>query len=324
MLDNNALIKLRQAFGVRLQENVRLANYATMNVGGPADALLIANSSEELAGTMAKLWEMDLQVKIIGSGSNILISDKGIRSVVVINHAHNIRVNQKSDPITVHAESGALMVNVSKKLALWGLAGLEWAAAIPGTVGGAVYGNAGAFGGEICRNLVSADILNKSKGRTELPCDQLGFGYRSSCLKCGNTDSVILAALFQVVRGNLNQIANKIETNRQTRLKNQPPGASIGSVFRNPPDEKAGRLIEAAGLKGQHQGAAIISPKHANFIINEGGATAQDVLDLLIEARSAVKSKFNVELIPEIEVLGEWDNLPDFLKSNHTAEIVNQ
>jgi UDP-N-acetylmuramate dehydrogenase len=324
MLDENVLAKLRQTFGVRLQENVRLANYATMNVGGPADALLIANSFEELADTMTKLWDMELQVKVIGSGSNVLISDKGVRSVVVINHAHNIRVNQKSDPITVQAESGALMVNVSKKLALWGLAGLEWASAIPGTVGGAVYGNAGAFGGEICRNLVSADILDKSKGKSEWPCEQLGFNYRTSCLKRSNTDSVILSALFRLVKGDLQKIAVEIETYRQTRLKNQPPGASVGSVFRNPPNEKAGRLIEAAGLKGKHEGGAIISPKHANFIINEGGATAQDVLDLLIEARNAVKSKFNVELIPEIEVLGEWDNLPDFLKSSPAAEMVNK
>ena len=140
-----------------------MANFTTMNVGGPADALLIANSAEQLADMVSKFWEMDLPVKILGSGSNLLISDKGIRAVVVINHAHNIRINMNSNPMTVWAESGALMVNVGKKLALWGLTGMEWAATIPGTVGGAVYGNAGAFGGETCRSLISADMLHKTR-----------------------------------------------------------------------------------------------------------------------------------------------------------------
>jgi UDP-N-acetylmuramate dehydrogenase len=316
-------MKLRGTFGIRLQENVKLANYATMNVGGPADALLVANSIEELADTVTKLWELGQPIKVIGSGSNVLISDKGIRSVVVINHAHNIRINQNSNPITVNAESGALMVNLSKKLALWGLAGLEWASAIPGTVGGAVYGNAGAFSGETCKNLLSADVLDKSNGRSQLGCEELNFQYRSSCFKDCKFDSVILAALFKVTKGDVKEIADTIEANRQIRLKNQPPGASVGSVFRNPPNEKAGRLIEAAGLKGRRQGGAIISPKHANFIINEGGATAKDVLDLLVEARKAVKAKFNIDLIPEIEILGDWDVLPDFLTSKQNAEKVN-
>ena len=324
MIDENALAKLREVFGIRLQENVRMANYTTMNVGGPADALLIATSADELADIVIKLWEMNLPVKVLGSGSNLLISEKGIRAVVVINHAHNIRVNLKSDPITVKAESGALMVNVGKKLALWGLAGMEWAATIPGTVGGAVYGNAGAFGCETCRNLVSADVLHKTEGRSEWLCERLEYTYRDSSIKRGMLDAVILSALFRIERGDPQKIAAEIETIRQRRWKNQPPGASVGSVFRNPPNDKAGRLIEAAGLKGKQKGSAVISPRHANFIINEGGASAQDVLDLLVEARNAVKAKFDVELIPEIEVLGDWDDLPDFLKPNPASKAVNQ
>ena len=324
MIDENGLAKLREVFGVRLQENVRMANYATMNVGGPADALLVATSAEELADTVSKLWEMNLPVKVLGSGSNLLISDKGFSAVVVINHAHNIRVNLKSNPITVRAESGALMMNIGRKLALWGLAGMEWAAAIPGTVGGAVYGNAGAFGGETCRNLISADVLHKTEGRSEWLCEQLEYTYRASGIKRGTLDAVILSALFRVERGDSQKIAAEIETFRQCRWKDQPPGASVGSIFRNPPDDKAGRLIEAAGLKGKHKGGAVISPKHANFIINEGSASAQDVLDLLVEARNAVKAKFDVELITEIEVLGDWDKLPDFLNPNPDSKAVNQ
>ncbi len=324
MIDEVMLAQLREVFGDRLQENVRMENYATMNVGGPADALLIATSADELADIVRKLWEMNLPAKVLGSGSNLLVSDKGIRAVVVINHAHTIRVNLKSDPITVKAESGALMVNVGKKLALWSLTGMEWAATIPGTVGGAVYGNAGAFGGETCRNLVSAEVLHKTEGRSDWLCERLEYTYRASGIKRGMLDAVILSALFNVERGNPQKIAAEIETFRQRRWKNQPPGASVGSVFRNPPDDKAGRLIEAAGLKGKKKGGAIISPRHANFIINEGGASAQDVLDLLVEARNAVKAKFDVDLIPEIEVLGDWGELPDFLKPNSASKVVNQ
>jgi UDP-N-acetylmuramate dehydrogenase len=319
MMNEKALSQLRATFGSRLQENVRMANYTTMNVGGPADALLIATSADELADCVGKLWAMDIPVKVLGSGSNVLISDAGIRAVVVINHAHTIRVNLKNDPITVRAESGALMMNVAKKLALWGLSGMEWAATIPGTVGGAVYGNAGAFGGETCHNLVFADLLHKVEGRSEWLCEQLEYTYRESGIKRGLLDAVILSSLFKVERGDPQKIAAEIETFRQRRWKNQPPGASVGSVFRNPADDKAGRLIEAAGLKGKKKGSAIISPMHANFIINEGGASAQDVLDLLVEARNTVKDKFDVELVPEIEILGNWDNLPDFLMPNTSS-----
>ena len=216
------------------------------------------------------------------------------------------------------------MVNVGKKLALWGLSGMEWAATIPGTVGGAVYGNAGAFGGETCRNLVSAEVLHKTEGRTEWLCERLEYTYRASAIKRGMQDAVILSSTFSVERGDPQKIAADIESFRQRRWKNQPPGASVGSVFRNPPDDKAGRLIEAAGLKGKQKGGAVISARHANFIINEGGASAQDILDLLVEARNAVKAKFDVDLIPEIEVLGDWDNLPDFLLPNSASKVANQ
>ena len=324
MIDEAKFNALKETFGDRLQENVRMANFATMNVGGPADAILIATSADELATMVGKVWELDLPIKVLGSGSNLLVSDKGIRAVVVINHAHNIRVNLKSTPITVRAESGALMVNLGKKLALWSLSGMEWAATIPGSVGGAVYGNAGAFGGETCRSLVSADVLHKAEGRSEWPCDRFAYTYRASGLKREMVDAMILSALFSVEKGDPAKIASEIESFRQRRWKNQPPGASVGSVFRNPPDDKAGRLIEAAGLKGKKKGGAIISPLHANFIINEGGASAQDVLDLLAEAHSAVKAKFGVELIPEIEVLGDWDVLPDFLNLNAATKAVNQ
>ena len=323
MIGEKELAQLRESFGSRLQENVLMANYTTMNVGGPADALLVASSAGELAEIVAKLWDINLPVKVLGGGSNLLVSENGIRAVVVINHAHNIRINLNSDPITIQSESGALMVNVGKKLALWGLSGMEWASTIPGSVGGAVYGNAGAFGGETCQCLISADVLHKDEGRSEWSCEKLEYTYRASGLKRGMLNAVILSALFRVQKGDPVKIAADIESYKQRRWKNQPPGASVGSVFRNPPNEKAGKLIEAVGLKGKHKGGAVISPKHANFIINTGGASAQYILDLLVEARNAVKEKFNIELIPEIEVLGDWDSLPDFLNPNADSKKVN-
>jgi UDP-N-acetylmuramate dehydrogenase len=321
MLDKKTLADLHGQFGSRLQENVQMSNFSTMNVGGPADALLIANSADQLADYVAKLWQMDQPVMVLGGGSNLLISDKGIRGIVVINHAHNIKVNTRSKPMTVWAESGALMINVGKLLIMRGMSGMEWAATIPGTVGGAVYGNAGAFGKETCRHLIKADVLHRKSGRSDWTCDQLDYSYRASKLKRDAEDAIILSALFELESGDSQQIRADVDKYRKRRLKTQPPGASMGSTFRNPPDDKAGRLIEAAGLKGRKIGGAIISPKHANFIINEGGAKAQDVLDLLVMARQAVEEKFNIKLIPEIEVVGDWEDLPDFLRSHKSSNM---
>lgn len=323
MIKETELTQLRKIFGRRLQENVLLKNYTTMRVGGPADTLLITNSADQLAETVRAIWDLGLPIQLLGSGSNLIISDRGIHAVVVVNRAHNVKINIKTDPMTVWAESGALMVNIGKKLALWELSGMEWATTIPGTVGGAVYGNAGAFGGETCRNLISADVLHRSEGRREWPCERLEYTYRASKIKRGMEDAVILAANFWVAKGNREEINANIDKFKKRRWRNQPPGASVGSVFRNPPGNKAGRLIEAAGLKGKQIGGAVISPKHANFIINENNASAQDILDLLILAHDAVLNQFGIDLIPEIQVIGEWDNLPDFLKDKHVSEEMN-
>jgi UDP-N-acetylmuramate dehydrogenase len=318
------LEKLRARFGSVLQENVQMANFTTMKVGGPADALLIAHSADKLAEYISVLWEMDTPATVLGGGSNLLVSDKGIRGIVVINHAHNIKINTHTMPITVWAESGALMSNVGRLLIMRGLAGMEWAATIPGTVGGAVYGNAGAFGKETCRCLIKADVLHKTSGRADWTCDQLEYTYRASKFKRDMEEAIILSALFEVTTGDPQEIKANVESYRQRRLRTQPPGPSMGSVFRNPPEDKAGRLIEAAGVKGTKIGGAIISPKHANFIINEGGAKAQDILDLLVLARESVEKKFNITLIPEIELVGDWEFVPEFLRNQQASKAVKE
>jgi len=323
MINTKSLNILRETFGSKLQENVRLSNFTTMNVGGPADALMITHSADQLAKVVSSIWKMDLPVYVLGSGSNLLISDKGLRAVVIINHAHNIKVNTRTIPYTIWAESGALMVNLGKKLILRGLSGMEWAATIPGTVGGAVYGNAGAFGKDTSQNLISADILHKESGREIWECSRLECTYRASKIKRNGKQAVILSALFHVESGEVDQIKADIDDFRSKRARIQPPGASVGSVFRNPPGDSAGRLIEAANLKGKVIGDAIISPKHANFIINLGGASAQDVFKLLVLARNTVKKKFGIKLVPEIEILGEWDNLPEFSQSDNKSTVVH-
>ncbi|MCD6576454.1 MAG: UDP-N-acetylmuramate dehydrogenase [Anaerolineaceae bacterium] len=315
-IDTKSLITLRKMFGLKLQENVRLQNFTTMNVGGPADALMIAHSADQLAEMVSFIWKINLPVFVFGSGSNLLVSDKGLHAVVIINHAHNIKVNTHTNPYTIWAESGALMVNLGKKLILRNLSGMEWAATIPGTIGGAVYGNAGAFGKDTRSNLISANILHKISGREIWDCSRLKYTYRASKLKRSKEPAVILSALFHVKPGEADQIKTVVEDFRSRRAQIQPSGPSVGSVFRNPPNDSAGRLIQAAGLKGKVIGGAIISPKHANFIINQNNASAQDVFELLVLARNTVKQKFNVELKPEIEILGEWNNLPNFLQSN--------
>jgi len=314
MINPDELKQLQDLFGFKLQENVKLSNFTTMNVGGPADALMIAQNAEELAHMVGAVWAMQLPVHVLGGGSNLLVSDYGLEGVTIINHAHNIKINTKTPPYTVWAESGALMVNLGRKLILRGLKGMEWAATIPGSVGGAVYGNAGAFGKDTCCDLISAEIVHRESGREVWPCERLDYTYRASKLKRDDESAVVLSALFRVEQGNAEEIKNEIDGYRKRRAKIQPPGSSVGSVFRNPQDKSAGKLIEQVGLKGKVVGGAIISPKHANFIINQNNASAKDILDLILLARDKVFEEFGVNLIPEIELIGQWDDLPEFLQ----------
>lgn len=310
--------KLRESFGERLQEDVLMHNYSTMCIGGPADGLLFVHSAVEMEKTVLKLWEMDMPFLVLGSGSNLLISDKGIREVVVINRAHNIRINTQLNPSTVWAESGAILAQVARQTALRGLSGLEWASAIPGTIGGAVYGNAGAFKRETAQNMAMAEILEPGKGKLVWKKEDFQYSYRSSILKRGLQKNIILTVTLEMEKGDPIKIKSDMEANRQKRLNTQPPGPSLGSIFRNPDCDKAGRLIEACGLKGKNIGDAEISPQHANFIINNGKAHAQDILDLILLIHQTVLSKFGISLLPEIQIIGEWDAalLPTIKKIN--------
>jgi len=300
--------KLQEQFGQKLQENVRMANYTTARVGGPVAGLLPINTEPELIQAAQSLWDMQIPFRVVGSGSNILVSDKGFEGVILLNRAHTLKIHSKENLPSVFAESGTILSTVARQSALRGLSGLEWAAAIPGTVGGAVYGNAGAHGADINSSLIMATILHPESGIQKWPAERLDYQYRSSILKRQKSPAVILSALFKVQRSTRETAVAKIKELSKRRKDSQPHGASLGSTFKNPPGDYAGRLIEAVGLKGYRIGHAQISQMHANFIINNGGAAADDIYKLIRLAQTEVQKKFDKVLEPEIELLGEFND----------------
>lgn len=305
-MDPAVLASLRGLFGSRLKENVPLAGYTSARIGGPADVLLDVRSADELAQAVQALWEMGAPFTLLGGGSNVLVSDRGVRGVTLLNRARAVRFEAKAEPPLVRAESGATLNDIAQRAARQGLGGLEWAASVPGSLGGAVYGNAGAFGGDMAGNLVSVEVLHRQHGRQTWPVEKMEYGYRTSILKRERQSVVILSAALKLARGDVEAIRAKMAENGERRRRTQPPGASMGSMFKNPSGDKAGRLIEAAGLKGTRVGGAEISALHANFFLNTDQTRAADMKALLDLAQKTVFEKFGVLLEPEIELVGEW------------------
>jgi UDP-N-acetylmuramate dehydrogenase len=297
---------LGDRLGGHLQEHVVLANYTTARTGGPADALLPVNTMEELVQAVQSLWRLDIHFVLLGSGSNVLVSDQGFRGVVVLNRARTVKVDAHHSPPTIWAESGANLSTIARQAGLRGLTGLEWAATVPGTLGGAVYGNAGAHGSNMQANLLLAEILHRDHGRETWPGEKLAFQYRSSIIKRDRIAAIILAARLKVENSTPADVQKKMDEFAAYRRRTQPPGATLGSMFKNPPGDYAGRLIEAAGLKGTRIGAAEISAIHANFFINLGQASAGDIYQLIQLARRTVANQCNVELELEIELIGDF------------------
>ena len=294
---------LRAVFGERLQTNVPLAPYTSARIGGPAEALITAHTSEELAKTVSRLWEMGVPFILLGGGSNVLVSDAGVRGVVVLNRARAVTFFEKIP--SVWAESGVTFSNLANRAAAKGYTGLEWAATVPGTVGGAVYGNAGAFGGDMAGSLRAAEILTRD-GRKQFKVPEMGYGYRTSVMKRGELKGVVLAAELRLDFGEKEAVLVKMREFTERRKSTQPPGASMGSMFKNPEGDFAGKLLEEAGLKGAHIGNAVISPVHANFFVSNGETSAADVKALIDLAQATVQERFGIQLELEIELVGEW------------------
>jgi len=290
--------------GDKVKENVPLAPYTSARIGGPADIFLMADTSAELARIVKLMWKHEISFTMLGGGSNVLVSDKGVRGVVILNRAKGVKFVTGDQP-SVKAESGVVFSNLANRCASKGLAGLEWAAAVPGTVGGAVYGNAGAFGGDVSSDLISAELLTM-EGRETFTVEQFGYAYRTSVLKRGELNAMVLSAEFALKNSTKEDVTVKIQQFSAHRKTTQPPGASMGSMFKNPEGNYAGKLIEASGLKGTRIGNAEISPLHGNFFVNHENTKAEDIRALIELVQKTVKENEGVELELEIELIGEW------------------
>lgn len=301
VLPDRACADLRAAFGDRLLLDEPLARHTSARIGGPADAFFAARTTGDLRAAARIAWAHGLPLIILGGGSNILVSDRGVRGFVVHNRADRVRFQGAQ----VIAESGASTIGVARRCIRRGLAGFEWAIGVPGTLGGAVFGNAGAHGGDMASVVQQVDAA-APEGDIRLSAIDLGFAYRSSILKREPRPLVLLSVTLGLVEEDPAAIAARAEEYNAHRRRTQPPGATIGSMFRNPPGDFAGRLIDAAGLKGTRIGGAQISEKHANFFLNVAEATAAEVRALIDLARTRVHEQFGVNLELEIELVGEW------------------
>ena len=312
-LQPTALQLLRERFGDRLQTDALLARYTAARLGGPADGLIEVHTVPDLVEVEKICWREDYPCYVLGGGSNLLVSDRGVRGLVVINRTRRVRFDERRLPPQVWAESGANFGLLARQAAERGLAGLEWASGIPGAVGGAVVGNAGAQGADMAGNLYMAEILHRVRIGQDLeprleewPVERLSYAYRSSFLKQNPGEAIVLSATLNLQSSAAEAVQSKMDEMMLIRRRTQPPGASMGSMFKNPPGDTAGRLIDAAGLKGLQVGGAQISPLHANFFINLGEATAQDFYLLIQQARQRVAHRFGIELELEVELMGDW------------------
>ena len=287
--------------GVRRGE--RLASFTSLKVGGPIDLLFEARVAEQARRVSQWAEAQGLSIRWIGGGSNLLAADGGCRGVVGRYLAAAVEIFENG---LVVCEAGCPLSGLARQLARAGWGGLEWAATIPGTVGGAVVNNAGAFGSSVEENLAWAELLDARGGVRRLSASDLAYAYRASALKRRERAGLVLRAAFRVRPVSAAEATARVEALQRQRTATQPRQLSAGSVFANPDGDFAGRLIEAAGLKGGCQGRAQISPIHANFIVNQGGALASDVYELVRLAQRCVYERCGVWLRPEIELFGEW------------------
>lgn len=285
-----------------------LAKHTSVKVGGTADRFTVAKNSTDLERAVRWALAEGTPYLILGSGSNIVMGDGGFRGLIIKSISRGVRVVEEDDAgAEVELESGTFLPTAAKRLATQGLAGLEWGVGIPGTAGGAVVGNAGAYGGVTVDTLTEVDGLTSDGDLRVVSNEALGFVYRSSTIKRGELDlPVVLRVRHRLRREDPDAITGRIQGFLAERKRKQPTEPSVGSTFKNPPGTHAGILIESLGLKGTRIGGAMVSPKHANYIINTGNATAADVRSLVDLVRATVLERSGVALETEIEFKGEW------------------
>ncbi|MCM3768014.1 UDP-N-acetylmuramate dehydrogenase [Neobacillus niacini] len=286
----------------KVKRNELLAHHTTIKIGGPADLFIEPSSVENLIATMEFIKKHKLNWRAIGRGSNLLVSDKGIEGAVVklgsgINH---LEVNGTE----ILVGGGYSLVSLSTLISRKGLSGLEFASGIPGSVGGAVYMNAGAHGSDISKILTKAHILFEDGTMEWLSNEEMSFSYRTSILQ-KERPGIVVEAVFQLKEGDREAIVAQMQKNKDYRKDTQPWNyPCAGSIFRNPLPNYAGKLIEVAGLKGFSIGGAKISELHGNFIVNAGNATAGDVLSLIQHVKDTIYSLYQVKMETEVEIIG--------------------
>jgi UDP-N-acetylmuramate dehydrogenase len=287
-----------------VKEDEPLATRTSFGIGGPAEFFVELGKAEAIERALTGCVERHIPYLILGAGTNLLIADAGVEGLVirVENRDHRIEGTK------VTAGAGLKMMRLARIVADAGLVGFEFAIGVPGTIGGAVYQNAGCWGKEIREVLVEACGFVPGTGRKTWSPADLQLGYRTSALREGRLKgSLVVEAMVQLEKGDGEEAKRVMAKLTRERNETQPiKTKNCGSVFKNPPGDSAGRLVQAAGLKGTRQGAAVVSELHGNFIINEGGATAADVAKLIERVRAEVKRRFNVDLEPEVEFVGKW------------------
>jgi UDP-N-acetylmuramate dehydrogenase len=302
--------EIQRRVGVKTSRDEPLARFTTMRVGGPADLFATVHNPFELRALVRFARARQLPHLILGRGSDLVISDRGVRGLVIQDRAEGSRV----DGERYTADAGVPMARAATEAQKAGLTGLEFGLAIPGTVGGAVWANAGAHDADVAGVLVSARVLDGGGQESIVPAADLGLAYRDSRFKHpaeNGPPELILDATFQLAAADPDVIKARLDEIRRWRQAHQPLGLpSAGSVFRNPDDESAGRLIEAAGLKGFRVGGAVVSEKHANFIVNDQKGTAADVRRVGDHVRDVVAQATGIELVYEVEFVGDWEGWP--------------
>ena len=296
---------IQRRLGIKTVRGESLARFTTMRVGGPADLFAEVRNLFELRAIVRFVRSRGIPLFLVGRGSDLVISDRGFAGLVVLVRA----AGQRLEGDRLVAEAGVQMAKVATETKKAGLTGLEFGLAIPGTVGGAIWANAGAHGADVQGVLVSAQVAGADGEERSLGPAELAMSYRESALKHGpvGRPDVVLAATFQLEEADSDTIAERLADIRRWRQEHQPIGQkSAGSVFRNPEGGSAGRIIDELGLKGLRVGGAVVSPKHANFIVNTGEATAADVRALAELVRETVRRERGLELAYEVEFVGDW------------------
>ena len=285
-------------------EDEPLATRTSFGIGGPAEFFVESGRVETIEKMLTGCLEREIPYTLLGAGTNLLIADKGIEGLVirVVNRDHRIEGTR------VTAGAGLKMMRLARIVADAGLRSFEFAIGVPGTVGGAVYQNAGCWGKEMSEVLVDVCGFVPGAGQQKWDPKKLQLGYRTSALREGALKgALVIEATVHLERGDGEEAKRLMAKLTAERNETQPiKTKNCGSVFKNPPGDSAGRLVQAAGLKGLRQGKAAVSTLHGNFIVNEGGATARDVATLIQRIQAEVKRRFNAELEPEVELVGRW------------------